>query len=282
MFLYIFIILIFLIFILNLLINNILFWWTIFLLLTLLYLFLRKSKGSLRRILNYFIIQEFMGLLFLIFSGFIFQFLIVMIKVGVSPFHFWIYSVVGSLNNFILIWFLTFQKLPFIPILMLLFNYMFFYLLFLGLFLCYLQIYVLKNSKFLFSISSTESFNWLLFGVLRGFISLILISFYYLFRIVFLITFINSNSRNFILLETSLVFLNIPFRVSFFLKIFILKLSFFVYDIFLLFLLIIIFFSSLSLIRWFTIFRLKNSKIFKDYYSWSRFIIYYIFFIVFF
>lgn len=52
--------------------------------------------------LNYFIIQEFIGLLFLVFSGFIFQFLILIVKVGVSPLHFWIYSVVGSINNYIL------------------------------------------------------------------------------------------------------------------------------------------------------------------------------------
>lgn len=263
-------------------INNILFWWTIFLLLTLIFLFLRKSKGSIGCIVNYFIIQEFIGLLFLVFSGFILQFFILIVKVGVSPLHFWIYSVMGGLNNFIIMWFLTFQKLPFIPILVLLFNFLFFYLLFLGLFLCYLQIYILKNSKFLFSISSTESFSWLLFRVIRGCIRMVLVSLYYFFSIFFLIIYLNYSSRSFILLETCLVFLNIPFSVSFFLKIFILKLSIIVYDFFVLFLLLIMFFSSLSLINWFTIFSLKALNIFKDYYSWARFIIYYTFFLVFF
>lgn len=74
-----------------------------FLIITLIYLFIGKSKGSFSRMLNYFIIQEFLGLIFLFFGIFIFQLFILLIKVGASPFHFWVYSIVYSLDGYILI-----------------------------------------------------------------------------------------------------------------------------------------------------------------------------------
>lgn len=51
-------------------------------------MFLGKHFVKYVSIVNYFIIQEVLGLLFLVFRGLILQLLILIMKIGVSPFHF--------------------------------------------------------------------------------------------------------------------------------------------------------------------------------------------------
>jgi NADH:ubiquinone oxidoreductase subunit 2 (subunit N) len=126
---------------------------------TLSFVLLNKIQGDFRNSLNYFLLQEFLGFAFLIFFIGFLQYIILMIKVGIRPFHFWITSVFLNLDNFILMWFLTFQKFPFLPILLFLFKYLLFFLIILGIFFCYVQIINLKNYKVLVALSSTESFN---------------------------------------------------------------------------------------------------------------------------
>jgi len=282
LFFYYFGFLIILFFYLNFIVNNLIFWWSIFVLITLTFIFLNKLNGSFSSSLNYFLIQEFLGFLFIIFSGFLLQFLILLIKIGVSPFHFWLYSVSSTLNNYNLIWFLTFQKIPFIPVLLFLFNYIYLFLLIFGLLICYIQIFILKNFKFIFIISSTESFNWLFFGLIFGIWGFTFLSIYYFFNIIFLIFYLNSINLTFIPLETILVFLNLPLSISFFLKIYLLKLVILVYDFLSLILLVLIFLSSLSFIGWFLSFSIKKIIDLKSYYTYYYFIIYILFFYIFF
>ena len=143
---------------------------------------------------------------------------------------------------------MTFQKLPFIPVLLLLFHYFFLFLIFIGLVFCYLQIYNIKNFKLIIVLSSTESFNWILLGLLFGVFGFLFIVLFYFINIIFFIVFFNSNNFSFLNLETVLVFLNIPIGVVFFVKIFILYLGFLVFDYFIFFILFLIFLSSLSFI----------------------------------
>lgn len=279
MFFYIFIFLIFLFFFLNIFFSNVVFWWSIFVLITLLFLFINKVSLSFSRSLNYFVFQEFLGLIFLISLGLTFQFFILLIKVGVSPFHFWGFSILSYLDRFLLIWFLTFQKLPFIPVIIYLFRSLYFIVFFFGLVYCYFQIYILKNFKFMFFVSSTESFNWLLFGLIFGFWGVILLFFYYIFNIFFLIVYINFFGLGFLPLETVFVFVNIPFSITFFFKILLLNLSVFLYDFFLLIILLLIFFSTLSFIGWISFFRLKSLSFTKDFYHYLSFLIWVFFYI---
>lgn len=233
-------------------------------------------------IVNYFIIQEVLGLLFLVFRGLLLQLLVLIIKVGVAPFHFWIFSVVYSLDNYILIWFLTFQKLPFIPVLLLLFSYFFLFIIFIGLVFCYLQIYNIKNFKLILVLSSTESFNWILLGLIFGVFGFIFIVLFYFLNIIFFIVFLNRNNFSFLNLETVLVFLNIPIGAVFFVKIFILYLGFFVFDFILFFILFLIFLSSLSFIYWLMIQNIVSTTVFKNSYINLYFFVYFICFILFF
>ena len=270
----------FLFFFLNIFFRNLIFWWSIFVLITIVFLFITKIKLSFSRGVNYFIFQEFLGLLFIIFIGIILQFFVLILKVGMSPFHFWVYSVISSLDGNILIWFLTFQKLPFLPIFVIFFNLLFFFILFFGVVFCYLQVYSLKNFKYIFFVSSTESFNWLVLGLLVGVWGFFLFFFYYFFRIIFLISEISFFGLNLISLETVFVFINIPLTVSFFLKIFLLYTSLFIYDFFLLFILILIFLSSLSFLYWLLFFSVKKFNLYKDYYLNLFFIPFILFFFV--
>ena len=81
------------------------------------FIFLIKSEGKIKNLLNYFILQEVLGLFFVFLKNFVFQILIILIKVGVRPLHFWIFSVVVGLRINLIFWFLTFQKLVYLSIL---------------------------------------------------------------------------------------------------------------------------------------------------------------------
>lgn len=241
-----------------------------------------KSNGSYSSMVNYFVIQEVLGLFFIVFSGTFLQLLILMIKLGVSPFHFWIYSVVYNLDNYMLVWFLTFQKLPFIPVVVYLFFFYMVFILLFGLVFCYFQIYVLKNFKLIFLISSTESFNWILFGILFGLYRYIFILIYYFLNIFILISYLNDVGLSILGLESIYVFLNIPLSVNFFVKLYMLFSSFLVFDFYLVFILLIMFLSSLCFISWLVFFRVGFFDSYKDYFKNYNFFIYYYFFIFFF
>lgn len=187
------------------------------------------------------------------------QFFIILIKIGVAPLHFWIFRVTNNIVSYRLIWFLTFQKLPFLVILLQLFWFSSFYLLILGLLVCYLQMFVMKNYKNLLIISSTESFNWIILGLFFSFLNSLYLFLYYFILIVILINKFSKFRNNFVRWETVLVFLNIPFRVSFFVKIFSLR-EILKFDRFgTLFLLFVIFLSVLAFRFWLINIRMKNN-----------------------
>ena len=245
--------------VLGLLTNNLIIWWSIFLVITILFTLLNKSNKRYRRIFNYFIIQESLGLLFLVFSSGALQFFIILIKIGVAPLHFWIFNVTNNILNYSLMWFLTFQKLPFLMILLQIFWLKSLFLLLVGLLLCYLQIFIIKSYKNLLVISSTESFNWIILGLFFSVFNSLYLFIYYFILIVFLINKFSKFSNNFISWETALVFLNIPFSVSFFVKIFSLSELFKLESIVTLILLFIIFLSVLAFRFWLINLSIKNN-----------------------
>nr|YP_009390997.1 NADH dehydrogenase subunit 2 [Caenorhabditis plicata]ARV88250.1 NADH dehydrogenase subunit 2 [Caenorhabditis plicata] len=230
--------------------SNIIIWWSVFLLMTICFILLNKSNKSYTSIFNYFIIQETLGLLFLLFSSGLLQFFIILMKIGVAPLHFWIFNVTNNVFNYGLMWFLTFQKLPFLVILLQLFWLSSTYLLILGLLVCNLQMFSTKGYKNLLILSSTESFNWVVLGLFFSFFNSLYLFFYYFILMIVLIPKFSKKMNNFINWETTLVFLNMPFSVTFFVKIFslseILKLDSF----FVLFILFSMFLSGLSFSFW--------------------------------
>lgn len=262
---YIFIsLLVFFFSLLVLVVNNVVLWWSVFLSMTLVFVMLNKVTKSYSSLFNYFIIQERLGLLFLIFSFGWFQLLIVMFKVGIAPFHFWIFSVTNRVLGFNLMWFLTFQKLPFLVVLLQMVVNGVVYLLVLGLLMCFFQMLLMKGYKNLLVLSSTESFNWIILGVLVSILNVFVIFIYYFVLMVFIIPkFEGFINMDFVGWETALVFMNLPFSVNFFVKIFSLTEILKVEGFSVLLLLFIMFFSVLSLRFWLVNLSTKNFLAFK-------------------
>lgn len=264
MFFYYFFLLFLFYFILNSLTQNILVWWRVFIIITLSFVFLHKVQGDFSNSLNYFIIQEFLGFLFLICLGLTIQLLIFFIKVGVSPLHFWIFSVLRNVENYLLIWFLTVQKLPFLPVILYLIKFIFFFLIILGILFCYFHLFIMKNYKFILTLSSTESFNWIVIGLIIGIWGFFFIRIYYFINIILLINYQVFGQVINYYLEFRLVFINIPLSFAFFLKIFIMSLGVIIINFIALFLITIIILSSLSFIGWLVTYSTRVLKKFQD------------------
>lgn len=223
---------------------------------TLVFISINKSLSSYIVLVNYFIIQEVVGLLFLFFNFFIAQLIFLFIKVGVAPFHFWLFGVLWGVYDYSFFWFLTFQKLPFIMVFFSLGVTFTLFLLILGLFFCYFQIFLLKRFKFLIILSSTERFNWFL--IVNSLI--FSVSFYLFFYYLIIISFLLFKGLNFFFnfntWESLLVFLNIPFILTFFVKIFSLM-GIVGINLFIFVLLFLMFLSSLSFGYWLVILSTK-------------------------
>nr|AEO72444.1 NADH dehydrogenase subunit 2 [Toxocara canis] len=235
---------------LNFFSSNVLVWWSVFLLMTVTFVCLSKSIGAYTSVLNYFVIQESLGLFFLVFNTFLLQFFVVMMKIGVAPLHFWVFSVTNSLGDWLLMWFLTFQKLPFLPVLVQLYDFKVVFLFLFGIFVCYLQLFVLKSYKNMMVISSTESFNWVVLTCFLSVVNVLYLFFYYLCLMVMLMPSFVVKDLSFVNWETVFVFLNVPFSVSFFIKIFSLSELFKLDGVFVLFLLFVMFLSMLCFSLW--------------------------------
>ena len=228
---------------------------------TLIFLLLLKKDKSYRGVINYFIIQESLGLIFLVFRGGLLQILILLIKVGVTPFHFWIFSITSNIFNWNLVWFLTFQKFPFLPVLLQLISFLYLFLFLLGILVIYFQLFLSKGLKVIIVLSSVESFNWILLCCLISLINFFYLVFFYIIIIVFLIVSVLKSEDVLLDWELVLVFINIPFRITFFVKIFSLAGVFVFNRICVLLLLFIIFLSILSFSFWFifvSIYRVKD------------------------
>nr|YP_004300489.1 NADH dehydrogenase subunit 2 [Pristionchus pacificus]ADZ52292.1 NADH dehydrogenase subunit 2 [Pristionchus pacificus] len=235
---------------LSLMTNNMIIWWSVFLMMTVVFIFLNKNVKSYSSLINYFVIQESLGLMFLLMNFGIFQFFIIMMKIGVAPLHFWIFSITNNIFSYNLMWFLTFQKLPFLLILVQIFWLGGLMLLFFGLMVCYLQMFSLKNYKNLLVLSSTESFNWIIMGVFMSLINSVYLFIYYMILMVMLINKFSKSSSNWLNWETILVFLNMPFSVTFFVKIFSLSEIFKFNTIMMLVMLMMMFLSALTFSYW--------------------------------
>nr|YP_009445103.1 NADH dehydrogenase subunit 2 [Marshallagia marshalli]ATV81512.1 NADH dehydrogenase subunit 2 [Marshallagia marshalli] len=234
---------------LTIMVHNVMLWWSVFLLMTIVFVMLNKMLLSFNSIFNYFILQESLGLMFLMLTFGYLQLLILMLKIGVAPLHFWIFSVTNGVYGFNLMWFLTFQKLPFLLVLVNLVIVKVVLLLFMGLLFCLVQMFLTKTYKNLLILSSTESFNWLLLGVVYSVINVIMIFCYYMLLMLIMIPKFNFNFQ-YISWETTLVFMNLPFTVNFFVKIFSLLEILKVDSSWVLVILFLMFLSILSLSFW--------------------------------
>lgn len=65
----------------------------------LVFIFIGKESGRYGCLLNYFVLQERLALLFLVVIVSFVQRVVVMTKIGLAPFHYWLFVVVGGLER---------------------------------------------------------------------------------------------------------------------------------------------------------------------------------------
>lgn len=215
---------------------------------TIIFVFLIKSDIFYRNLLQYYLIQEICGYFFLVLGRL--RFFILMLKSGAAPFHFWIFNVMGVARGWSLLWFLTVQKLPYFLVMIIFISFIRIYLLVLGIVICYLQLFFFRFWGKMILVISTESFNWLLLLSAVVFTRGVLLAFIYYIVMFFIIRFCENELRNFINWEMLLVFFNMPFCVTFLLKIIVLV----IYEMFnyvFLIILVLIPFVSLGIVFWF-------------------------------
>nr|BCD52075.1 NADH dehydrogenase subunit 2 [Strongyloides sp. EN-2020a] len=259
-------------FLLNCFICNVIFWWSVFFLMTLVFVFLNFNNSYSS--INYFIFQEFLGLLFVFFSFSLFQFFIILLKVGVSPLHFWSLSIFNGLNGFSAFWFLTFQKLPYFPIFSFIFDFGFFLFLVFGIIFCYFNLFFCKSFKGMVFVSSVESFNWLLISLFSSIFSGFFLFFYYIFVMFFLLDYSSSKGYDFYNWELVFLFMNFPMTITFFIKVFSIIFFLNLSSFYLLFVLFFMVFSVFGFGFWFFNVGLKFN--FYGFYNFAFF--YFIFF----
>nr|WAP90819.1 NADH dehydrogenase subunit 2 [Neofoleyellides sp. XM-2022] len=216
MFVFIFFFILFLSFLSMCLVDYVL-WWSIFVVSTFVFIFFLKNECYYGSLVSYYIVQEVSGYYFLVFSSWKFQFVIIMIKAGVAPFYFWLFGVVESLSKWYLMWFLTFQKLPYFFVMVNFYcNYFFYFLLF-GVFVCYLHFFLLRGFLDMLVVFSVESFSWLLMLCFFSGDFFFYVFFYYFIMIVSL-PYVYKYYFSGLSLELVLIFFNIPLSVTFLLK----------------------------------------------------------------
>nr|YP_010618325.1 NADH dehydrogenase subunit 2 [Camallanus lacustris]WAX01715.1 NADH dehydrogenase subunit 2 [Camallanus lacustris] len=201
-------------------------------------------SGNYSSVLNYFLVQEVCGFLFLVCSSY--QVVFLLVKMGVSPFHFWVFMVCKDLDMILLSWFLSMQKLPYVLVYMVLSSSLFLFILFFGVMVCHFQYFFLSDMVSAVLVSSTESFNWVLgfYDLGMGFEMLL----WYLF-VFFLLTF-GFSGGSMISWYLSLVFMSLPFGFVFLVKVFVLSGLVGYWGLFFMFVVMTMFVSYLCFFVW--------------------------------
>lgn len=169
-------------------------------------------NNSFLLIFQYFLLQEFRGFHYLLRFSLGFQFLILMLKGGFSPFFYWSLIFGVKLIKLRFSWFISFQKLFILILLSFILNRLFIFFLIFSIFLVFLIYWLNYNYKFLLILSRVESIGWLLIIFFNNLLSLIFII---LYLIIIYFFSISLNNLDFLLSLTSF-----PFRVPFLLKFF--------------------------------------------------------------
>lgn len=181
--------------------------------------YIKHTEDS--RLLKYFIIQEFAGIILglLLLAGYqgILINILLIIKLAVAPFHFWLITAIEHIRDLAFSWATTLQKLPAALILIQLMNPSTISLLALGTIYSVLHLFTITTAKGIILVSSTTTIGWILFLQAKNWISSAFILVAYLLLIILILTMTNRKS-----IETSIsliiTLLNWPLRIIFIIK----------------------------------------------------------------
>lgn len=178
----------------------------------------------------YFLIQNIISMIFLIvairdpFRGnFVFHrssvlTILILMKIGIYPFSFWVYKISRKMNRYSFIILMTFQKIPIFPLIEVISREIILYILILNIFIGSIFIMVRNNLIYLIIRSSIYRFLWIyIFFINSVEISL---CYYFIYTIILILALKKEfKSRKLLRLMVLLMFrLNNPPLGSFFLK----------------------------------------------------------------
>lgn len=174
---------IFIVSFMTLLSNNLILWWRILILVTLIFLTTIKGINESYRLVKYFMIQEAasltIGVLILFSISILIINIIIIIKIAIAPFHFWIINTLHSLQGWAFSWVLTFQKLPGLIILTQMIDNITYFLLLAGSVLCSIQMILTVKPKAIILFSTTVTSRWVILTSPDVFLNLIFLIIYF-------------------------------------------------------------------------------------------------------
>lgn len=233
-------------------------------------------------VITYYILQEVCGYYFLVFNNWKLQFLLLMLKSGSAPFHFWLFSVLRGIKKWNVFWFLTLQKLPYFSVLVNFCGDFYFTFLFFGIIFCYFQFFLLRDFSDMLVVASTESFNWLLILGMFSFNDVLFLFFFYYFVMFLIVFYVYGFGFNFVSLEMVLVFFNVPLSLTFFLKVLLFFGSGFFVGYFYFFMLLFMSIISLGVSFFFLYVSMVNFNFGVKYYDYLVYILFCFSFLVYF
>jgi hypothetical protein len=229
----------FLIFIFLNIIVNYVFWWSTLLFLTIIFVFLAKVEGlGVLGLSLFFLFQEVVGIIFLFNFSSRFQEFIIILKVGVSPLHFWLFYLRYFLDGYLMVWLFVLYKFCVFPIVLyLLIDWLL--IIILGLYYIYFQLQENYQYKFLFFFSAVESFGWLLLILCCSLVNFIFFFlFYYRLMVVIFLGFYKVLFFN---MEYVFFFFWSSFDIEVFYEVFFFRIFYLFWSVFCIVFIIIIF-----------------------------------------
>jgi len=182
---------------------------------TLIFLILIAMYGGWRNIIfNYFLLQEYLGLHYVLRVSSFIIFLVLIIKGGISPFLFWVFIMVDSLDGLLFSIFVSFQKVYPLSLVLFLQGIIEKIFLLLRVFVVLLLYWINYSYKFLFVLSRGESLSWSVLFLQRNIERwfLLLLYFYLIYTLRIRLRDINFLLR-FMSFPWSLVFILKFFRI---------------------------------------------------------------------
>lgn len=165
-------------------------------------------------IFQYYIFQEVTGLMFLGSFSPSTRVLFLLLKVGVAPLHFWIHWISNYLPEFLLPWFLFWNKMIYLPVFPLILEGQIELLLW-GLVVVYIQLWSVSSLHLLIILGSVESFSWVLLTLSMSLTTYWLVVLFYMR--VFILLF-NSSTSELLDLVLAIMFLGAPLYLLFMVK----------------------------------------------------------------
>nr|AJI44490.1 NADH dehydrogenase subunit 2 [Acrobeles complexus] len=136
-------------------------WWGVLFLHSLVFMAMMKMYWGRFTLINYFLVQEMSGSLMLLSAlweeGLS---LFLMVKMGASPLHFWVFNVCSEMPGEYLMWFMTVQKLPFMSVMSGVLNESLLLVLLFGVVVCNLQAMLHSSFRQLIILGSTDTLSW--------------------------------------------------------------------------------------------------------------------------